>query len=198
MYDVGFLHLSATAPSDAAIYPILTSLSGITTSTRLDIVGYGFGGNPAQGLDPAGTRRHARNTFDTFSNGASCAAPVSSVPDNPIKMCAVFQPFVVPSNTGLIMDGDSGGPAFFFNTGSGMYEILGVASFSNLHDAFAGPGSFYSGHANLADPGNAVFVESVLAADAAAPEPGSALTIGAGLFLLAGLLRLRSPAGVSQ
>src|SRR5690349_14880003 len=51
-YDIGFLTLSSNAPADATIYPILTSLSGITTSTILDIVGYGLGGNPTVGILP--------------------------------------------------------------------------------------------------------------------------------------------------
>lgn len=141
-------------------------------------------------------RRHAQNTFDDFTNPLTCQAPVSALPDspiNPIKMCAFFQSFVIQIDQGLIMSGDSGGPAFF-KTDSG-YSILGVASFGNLLDSFVGPPfSYYSGHANVTDPTVASFISDVLGQDTAIPEPASSLTIGLGLLMLAGFLRFRSTA----
>jgi hypothetical protein len=168
-YDVAVLTLAALAPSDAEIYGLKTDLAGITSSSLIDIVGYGLGGNPFVGHLNTGTRRHAVNTIDGFFG------PVSTFPDAVFAMSENFST-TGPSNFGLINGGDSGGAAFFGN------QIIGVASFGNLPrppDAFADL-TYQTGHESLADAEIAAWIHTAIV-----PEPGTLILVSIGLGVVA-------------
>ena len=114
-YDIGILTLAALAPLDAQIYGLKTDYSGVLTTSVLDLVGYGRGGNPTVGELSNGTRRHAQNTAD----GVLSSLNLVPLPDLPLYMTMVFGQGA--ANEGLAHAGDSGGPALLGN------QILGLS-----------------------------------------------------------------------
>ncbi len=171
-YDVGILTLAGDAPSDAQRYSPAYSLADITTSTTIDIVGFGVGGNPTVGFLSAGTRRHAVNTF----------AGWFELVDYPLAM---FLTFVAGTagDVGLTNAGDSGGPALVGN------RIFGVASFGDMPrpdipstGAYENGVEYSGGFANLAYAPIGDWVESQLV-----PEPACWMTAVLGSVLLISL-----------
>lgn len=169
-YDVAILTLAAMAPSDAFRYLLATTFEGAFSVSPIDIVGYGYGGSAATGVEPLGVRRHAVNTIDALY----------PFPDSPFQMNMMFG--AEPGNYGLISGGDSGSPAFFNG------RIIGVGSFTNL-PSFGGyftSITYSTGHTNLLDPTTGIWV-----ANALIPEPGTVGLLAAGLAGLAFLRKLR-------
>lgn len=118
-YDVAVIRLSQAAPAGATIYGLKTDYSGIDFGTTpIDIVGYGYGGNPSVGILPVGTRRAAQNVIQGVADSLNGVA----TPDNPFIMTMSFSSGT-PEGFGLINGGDSGGPALFGN------EIIGIGDF---------------------------------------------------------------------
>ena len=189
-YDVGFLILDGLAPTDASIYPVVTSLNGITTSTRLEIVGYGVGGNPTVGFLDTGTRRRAYNNY---------GGPVTSVrnvnlPDVPFQMSLFFK--APPLNQidpvkGVSNSGDSGGPAFLTNPDGSVNGIVGISYFAQIptpddpsSGAYQFDVSYASYYESLANDNISAYVTQFLA-DNAVPEPGYGWPVAACLILFA-------------
>jgi hypothetical protein len=168
-YDIAVLTLDSVAPATAERYDVKFDLSGVTTASIIDIVGYGLGGNPTVGHLGTGTRRHAVNTIDGLI-GSLSGVPT---PDLPFAMFNFFG--ADPPEHGLINGGDSGGPAFF------MGDILGVASFGNLPrppDPFS-PGVYFTGHATLFDDATVAFLAPFVV-----PEPGTLTLVGIGVLAI--------------
>lgn len=171
-YDVAVIQLNGPAPSDATIYGLDTSLSGITLgSTPVDIVGYGLGGNPTAGILPVGTRRAAQQVIQSVASSLDGVA----TPDNPLIMTGEFSNST-PADYGLINGGDSGGPALLGN------QIVGIADFGDLPRTgdYASNTSYLTGDESLANLEIASFVEQFVAT----PEPGAASLIVLGFAVL--------------
>jgi trypsin len=171
-YDVGILNLASDAPADAQRYGLDFSLAGITTSTAIDIAGYGVGGNPSVGFLAPGTRRHAVNTI-----AGVFGAPT---PDSPLAM---FLTFGTSGDLGIINAGDSGSPALVGN------NIIGVGSFGNLPrpdvpstGQYQNNVQYSAGYADLAYAPIGNWVESQLV-----PEPTSWIFVALGAAILLGL-----------
>ncbi len=173
-YDVAILTLAAMAPSDASRYMLSRTLDGAFPTSPIDIVGYGYGGSAATGVQPLGVRRRAVNTIDTLY----------PFPDAPFQMNMMFG--AEPGDYGLISIGDSGSPAFLDG------RIIGVGSFTNL-PSFGGyftSITYSTGHTSLLDPTTGNWVANSLI-----PEPGTVGLLASGLAGLALFGRRRkSPA----
>jgi hypothetical protein len=186
-YDLAMITLDAAAPGDAEIYGLKLDLAGVTTSSLIDIVGYGIGGNPTVGFLPSGTRRHAVNSFDAYLTSLS-GAPT---PDNPLLMSHEFGAGVPPGTAtlGLPNGGDSGSPALF----NGL--VIGISSAGDLPrppDAFE-PDLYYAIYASLFPVAVSEWVQAQLNAvvtasgdpnPAAVPAPSSILCFAVGLVAL--------------
>jgi hypothetical protein len=161
-YDVAIIQLSQAAPASAAIYGLKTDFSGIDFGvTPIDIVGYGYGGNPSAGILPVGTRRAAQNVIQGVAGSLNGVA----TPDNPFIMTMSFSSGT-PGGFGLINGGDSGGPALFGN------EIIGVGDFGDLPASgnYLSDTTYLTGDESLANPAIDAFVEQFVV-----PEPSTAL-----------------------
>lgn len=169
-YDVGVLQLASAAPADATRYAIQTSYTGVSSSSPIDIVGYGLGGNPSAGILSVGTRRHAQTTF----GGVIQSLNGVITPDQPLYS---FQEFSTgtPAGIGMINGGDSGGPAFFDGA------VIGIADFADLPRTgdYASNTYYLSAWQSLANPAIGDFVDQF-----AAPEPSTWLLLGSGLIAI--------------
>ncbi|MBS1824608.1 MAG: trypsin-like serine protease [Acidobacteria bacterium] len=166
-YDIGILTLAALAPLDAQIYGVKTDYSGVLTTSVLDLVGYGRGGNPTVGQLSNGTRRHAQNTAD----GLLSTLSLVPLPDLPLYMTMIFGQG--DANEGLAHAGDSGGPALLGN------QILGISSFGNLPRTTPMlTGTVYlSAYMSLANEEIGGWV-----VDHTVPEPATLLLVGVALI----------------
>lgn len=167
-YDVAVIQLSQQAPSDATVYGIDSSFSGVTFgSTPLDIVGYGLGGNPSVGVLGVGTRRAAQQVIQ----GTAASLDGVTTPDNPIIMTMSFSSST-PPGFGLINGGDSGGPALLGN------EIVGIADFGDLPESsdYLSNTEYLTGEESLANPNIDQFVDQFVV-----PEPYSVVLMISGL-----------------
>lgn len=172
-YDIGILALAALAPLDAQVYGLLTDLSGVTTSTVMDLAGYGRGGNPTVGTIPSGTRHQAQNTVD----GVLGSLNTVPLPDLPLYLTMVFGEG--PDNEGLSHAGDSGGPLLLGN------QIVGISSFGNLprDTPLQAQTTYVSAYMSMANPLIGDWV-----ADNTVPEPATYLLVG---LVLIGISFLR-------
>lgn len=161
-YDVAVIRLSQAAPAGATIYGLKTDYTGIDFGTTpIDIVGYGYGGNPSVGILPVGTRRAAQNVIQGVADSLNGVA----TPDNPFIMTMSFSSGT-PEGFGLINGGDSGGPALFGN------EIIGIGDFGDLPASgnYVSDATYLTGDESLANSNISAFVEQF-----AVPEPATAL-----------------------
>ncbi len=129
-YDIGLLQLGSAAPADAQIYTLKTDFVGLTTSTLLDMVGYGLFGDASAGITGKAVRHHVENSIDGYYTSISDGPNTIPTPDLPIfremSFTLLGDPNPTPDFLGLPAAGDSGSPILFGNM------ILGVADTSTL------------------------------------------------------------------
>lgn len=185
MYDIAILDLGAPAPADATRYNLDLSGNAVTNHSPVVMAGWGLGGFPGGSVQNTGGERRAgtntvAGTFDTASDGAL----TTTLLDNPIGLLwtTTGDTSTSSNTTGLTNAGDSGGPLTFND------NLIGITSFGSLPRGGPNPSDFIvriggapyeSGFANLADPGNADFLNSELA-----PEPGTWMLAAGGTLLV--------------
>ena len=182
MYDLAILDLAAPAPADATRYNLDLSGFAIAHNSPVVMAGWGLGGFPGGDIGgTGGTRRGGTNTvagiiteeFDPFLPGD----PHVTLTDNPIALqWTTTSDTNNPNNTlGLSNAGDSGGPLLYNG------NLIGITNFGNVPRGGILPiGPTYTdGYANLADPGNADWLNAELEA----PEPGTWMLAASGALL---------------
>jgi Trypsin len=183
MYDLAILDLAAPAPADATRYNLDLSGFAIANNSAVTMAGWGLGGFPGGSVaGTGGTRRAGTNTvfgvFTTADDPGLPGDPSVALTDSPIALrWTTTSDINTPSNTlGLSNAGDSGGPLLFNG------NLIGVTSFGSVPRSGTIPigQTFEAGYVNLANPGNAGWLNSLLAA----PEPGTwMLAAGGGLLM---------------
>jgi hypothetical protein len=192
MYDLALLDLAAPAPLDAAHYNL--DLSGIAVANRSAVVlaGWGLGGSPGTSVNgTGGTRRGATNkiagVYSTADDPFLAGDPIITLADQPIALMwtTPHDTLNVVNTTGLGNAGDSGGPLLYNG------NLIGILSYGDLPRSGSIPfgATFSNGYVNLANPGNANWLESQLA-----PEPATFL-IGLGVTTLLVARKRRAKAG---
>ena len=191
-YDLAILDLANLAPADATRYNLDLSGYAIANNSPVVMAGWGLGGYPGGSVaGTGGSRRGGTNTvagvFDTVPGDPSVA-----LPDTPIDLSWTTTGDINnPLDTlGLSNAGDSGGPLFYNG------NVIGITSFGNLPRGDAPQGfliqvgqTYIDGYADLANPGNADWLNSVLDDT---PEPGTWMLAASGALLLL-LRRRKSP-----
>jgi hypothetical protein len=183
-YDIAIIDLATPAPADATRYNLDLSGFGVTHAVPVTLGGWGFGGYPGGNISgTAGSRRGGTNTTDGYFGSASDpnlppAQQNITLPDTPIALQWTTTSDVNNPNdtTGLGNSGDSGSPLLYNG------NVIGILDFGSLPNSGVLPiGTTYqNGYADLANPGNANFIESVLNGT---PEPGT-WTLGASGLLM--------------
>jgi len=183
MYDLAIVDLATPAPADAFRYNLDLSGFAIAHNSPVVLAGWGLGGSPGSTVNgTGGTRRGGTNNvaglFDSADDNNLPGDPVVTLADQPIAlMWNTTSDTSNPANTtGLGNAGDSGGPLTYNG------NLIGILSFGDLPRSGTVPigQQFYDGYVNLANPGNANWLESELGA---VPEPGT-LLMGAGAIAL--------------
>ena len=195
MYDIAILDLATPAPADATRYNLDLSGYAIDHNSPVTMEGWGLGGYPGGeigGGSPtgsAGNRRAGTNTVaglrTTIDDPNLAGDPSVTLEDTPIMLSwTTTSDTGTPTNTtGLSNGGDSGGPLLYNG------NLIGITSFGDLPRSGILPiGQTYEAdYMNLANPGNARWLNSVLEAT---PEPGTWMLAAGGALL--GLLRRRA------
>lgn len=189
MYDLAILDLAAPAPADATRYTLDLSGFAVAHNSAVVMAGWGLGGYPGGSVDgTGGTRRGGTNTVAGVFTTASDGSLVVTLTDKPIALqWTTTSDINNPNNTlGLTNAGDSGGPLLYNG------NLIGITSFGNLPRGDSSGSTiqvgvtYDAGFANLADPGNADWLNSELEA----PEPGTWMLAASGALLA--LLRRRA------
>jgi hypothetical protein len=197
MYDIALLDLSAPAPADATHYGLDLSGAAIANDSAVTLAGWGLGGSPGNSVTgTGGTRRGGTNNvagvFTSENDPFLPGDPTVTLTDQPIAlMWTTTHDTGTAGNTiGLGNAGDSGGPLLYNG------NLIGILSFGDLPRSGVVPfdTTFENGYVNLANPGNANWLENALA-----PEPGT-FAIAAGMMALAllGKRRRASPGAKSR
>lgn len=189
-YDLAILDLSAPAPADATRYNLDLSGDAITNHGAVVMAGWGYGGYPTTAADCAadpnacidgteGTRRAGTNTVAGVFTSVQDGSLSANLPDTPIALEWTTTSDTNNPNdtTGLPNGGDSGGPLLYNG------NLIGITSFGNLPRGGVVPegSTFEAGYVDLANPGNADWLDSVLDE---APEPGTWMLAAGGALLL--------------
>jgi hypothetical protein len=184
-YDIAIIDLATPAPADATRYNLDLSGYGVTHSVPVTLGGWGFGGYPGGNVSgTAGTRRGGTNVTDGYFGSATDsnlppAQQTITLPDTPIALQWTTSSDVNnPSDTtGLGNSGDSGSPLIYNG------DVIGILDFGNLpnHGVLPIGVTYENGYADLANPGNANFLEGLLGS---APEPGTWALSAAGALLV--------------
>jgi hypothetical protein len=196
MYDVAILDLATPAPADATRYNLDLSGYAIDHNSGVVMAGWGLGGYPGGeigGSSPTGTsgsRRAGTNTVaglrTTIDDPNLAGDPSVTLNDTPIMLLwTTTSDTGTPTNTtGLSNGGDSGGPLLYNG------NLIGITSFGDLPRGGILPiGQTYEAdYMNLANPGNAGWLNSILQQEV--PEPGTWMLAAGGALL--GLLRRRA------
>lgn len=183
LYDLAILDLAAPAPADATRYNLDLSGYAIANNSAVTMAGWGLGGYPGGSVGgTGGTRRAGTNTvsgvFSSNNDPSLPGDPSVALIDSPIALrWTTTSDTSTQGNTlGLSNAGDSGGPLLFNG------NLIGVASFGNLPRSGTIPIglAFAGGYVNLANPGNADWLNSLLGA----PEPGTWMLAAGGALLV--------------
>jgi hypothetical protein len=182
-YDLAILDLAAPAPSDATRYNLDLSGNAITNHGAVVMAGWGLGGYPGGSVaGTGGTRRAGTNTVATLFTSVQDGALSANLPDTPIGLywTTTNDTNSLNDTTGLSNAGDSGGPLLYNG------NVIGITDFGDLPRCEPGCTvavyqEYYAAYQDLANPGNADWLNSVLDG---APEPGTWMLAGGGALLL--------------
>ena len=190
-YDLAMLDLATPAPADATRYNLDLSGDAITNKSPVTMAGWGLGGYPGGSVaGTGGTRRGGTNVVAGVFTSVGDGFLSANLPDTPIALY-----WTTTSDTGKSTDtlglsnaGDSGGPLLYNG------NVIGITDFGNLPRGDAPLGdniqvgtTYEAGYADLANPGNADWLNSVLEDT---PEPGTWMLAAGGTLLV--LLRRRA------
>jgi hypothetical protein len=194
-YDIAILDLATPAPADATRYNLDLSGYAIDHNSPVVMEGWGLGGYPGGEIGgngvygTSGNRRAGTNTVagirTTINDPYLPSDPSVTLPDDPIRLLwTTTSDTTTPSDTlGLSNAGDSGGPLLYNG------DLIGITSFGDVPRSGILPiGQTYEAdYVNLANPGNADWLDSVLEGT---PEPGTWMLAAGGALLV--LLRRRA------
>jgi hypothetical protein len=181
-YDLAILDLAAPAPADATRYNL--DLTGdATVGSSVVMAGWGLQGYPGGSVAGTGGSRGAgTNTVAGVFTSVQDGALTANLPDTPIALYwTTTSDTNNPSDTtGLSNAGDSGGPLLYNG------NVIGITDFGDLPRCDPGCNvavnqTYEAGYQDLANPGNADWLTSVLDET---PEPGTWMLAAGGALLL--------------